>query len=116
VRMGKLMQGPRLLQALVNPLSAAIAFAAPLCLFGAGALAADPEEAPGLPGGDVPEESAEPAELDPVAAEMQELRDRLKQLEEQQVKKAASPLSINGYVDFGFFVPIGNHGVGVVED
>ncbi len=114
--MGKfLTQGPRLRQMLVNPTAAAMALAVPLCLFGPLALAAEPDEAPGLPGGDVPEESAEP-ELDPIAAEMQELKERLQRMEEQQIKKAASPLSINGYVDFGFFVPVGNHGVGFVED
>lgn len=37
-------------------------------------------------------------------------------MEDQQVKRAASPLSINGYVDFGYFVPIGNNGVGFIED
>ncbi len=113
--MGKfLTQGPGLRQAILNPVSVAIAFAAPLCLFGPVVSAAEPEDAPGLPGGDVQEESAQPE--DPIAAQMQELRDRLKAMEDQQVKKAASPLSINGYVDFGFFVPMGNNGVGFVED
>jgi hypothetical protein len=97
-------------------MSAAIALAAPLWLFGAGAKAADPDEAPGLPGGDAQEEAAA-QDLDPVAAQMQELRDRLKAMEDAQAKKsAASGLTFNGYVDFGFFVPIGNNGVGFVED
>jgi len=98
-------------------MSAAIALAASLWLLGAEAKAADPDDAPGLPGGDAQEEAAQ-QELDPVAAQMQELRDRLKALEDAQAKKAASSsaLTINGYVDLGFFVPIGNHGVGFVED
>ena len=111
-----LKQAPRLGQMFLNPMSAAIALAAPLWLFGARAKAADPDEAPGLPGGDAQEEAAA-QELDPVAAQMQELRDRLKAMEDAQAKKsAASGLIINGYVDFGFFVPMGNNGVGFVED
>jgi hypothetical protein len=111
-----LKQAPRLGQMFLNPMSAAIALAAPLWLFGAGAKAADPDEAPGLPGGDAQEEAAA-QELDPVAAQMQELRDRLKALEDAQAKKSAgSGLTMNGYVDFGFFVPMGNNGVGFVED
>jgi hypothetical protein len=101
----------------LNPMSAAIALAAPLWLFGAQAKAADPDEAPGLPGGDAQEEAAARQDLDPVAAQMQELRDRLKAMEDAQAKKSASSgLIINGYVDFGFFVPMGNNGVGFVED
>ena len=69
-----------------------------------------------MPGGDVDEQQAGGEPIDPLQAEMQELKDRLKQLEEAQVKKASSPLSINGYVDFGFFVPMGNNGVGFIED
>jgi hypothetical protein len=101
----------------LNPMTAAIALAMPLCLFGPVASAADPDEAPGLPGGDAADEQQGGGEpLDPLQAEMQELKERLKRLEEAQVKKASSPLSINGYVDFGFFAPIGNHGVGFIED
>ena len=112
--MGKILtQGPKLQKfTLVNPISAAIALAAPLCFFAAPASAQ--AEPPSLPGGDIDEPEAAP--MDPVQAQLQELTDRLKEMEEQQVKKAASPLSINGYVDFGGFVPIGNHGQGYVED
>lgn len=113
--MGKILtQGPKLQKfTLLNPLSAAIALAAPLC-FSAGPVSAQAPEPPSLPGGDV--EEPEPPPLDPLQAQMQELTERLKAMEDAQVKRAASPLTLNGYVDFGFFVPIGNHGQGYVED
>jgi hypothetical protein len=96
-------------------MSAAVAFAVPLCLFAPGVSAAGADEAPGLPGGDISEESSEPS-VDPLQEQLRELNERLKQMEDQQIKKAASPLSINGYVDFGYFVPRGNNGVGFIED
>jgi hypothetical protein len=114
--MGKILtQGTRLQQfTFFHPLSAAIALAAPLCFSAAPASAEQAPEPPSLPGGDVDE--PEPPPMDPLQAQMQELTDRLKEMEEQQVKKAASPLTINGYVDFGGFVPFGNNGRGYVED
>jgi hypothetical protein len=113
--MGKILTQALKLQqfTLVNPLSAALALAAPLC-FAAPLASAQAPEPPSLPGGDVEEAEAPP--LDPLQAQMQELQDRLRELQEAQVKKAASPLTINGYVDFGGFVPFGNHGQGYVED
>jgi hypothetical protein len=44
-----------------------------------------------------------------------ELNERLRQSEEDR-QKAVSPLTWNGYVDFGGYVPIGNRGVGWVQD
>jgi hypothetical protein len=44
-----------------------------------------------------------------------ELRERLQQLEDQR-ERDVSPLSVSGYVDLGFFAPIGNNGVGWVRD
>ena len=44
-----------------------------------------------------------------------ELGQRLRESEEAR-QKSVSPLSWNGYVDFGFFVPLGNGGVGWVRD
>lgn len=44
-----------------------------------------------------------------------QLRDEQRQHEEEE-RRAKSPLSIHGYVDFGFFVPNGNGGVGYVRD
>jgi hypothetical protein len=47
--------------------------------------------------------------------ELQELRDRLQKAEDAS-KSAVSPLSVTGYVDLGFFAPLGNNGVGFVRD
>ena len=44
-----------------------------------------------------------------------ELGQRLRESEEAR-QKSVSPLSWNGYVDFGFFVPLGNGGVGWIRD
>jgi len=44
-----------------------------------------------------------------------ELSERLRAAEDQRAH-TVSPLSINGYADIGFFVPIGNHGIGWVRD
>jgi hypothetical protein len=44
-----------------------------------------------------------------------ELNDRLREMDEAR-QKSVSPLSWNGYVDFGFFVPFGNRGAGWVRD
>jgi hypothetical protein len=70
-----------------------------------------PPTAPNLPGADDPEEDRVAQLQDQVT----ELSERLKQAEDQRAK-AVSPLTIRGYVDFGFFVPIGNHGEGSIED
>lgn len=67
--------------------------------------------APNLPG---PDDSEDPR-LDLLQQQVAELSDRLKQAEEQRAR-STSPLSIHGYVDFGFFAPNGNHGVGFIED
>jgi hypothetical protein len=53
---------------------------------------------------------------------MQTLEDRINELgqqlreSEEAAQKRVSPLTWNGYVDFGFFVPLGNDGVGWVRD
>jgi len=47
--------------------------------------------------------------------EVDELRERLQRVEDR-VATERSPLSVSGYVDFGFFAPIGNDGVGWVRD
>jgi hypothetical protein len=111
-----LTQGPRLCNSsLFNRFSVAIAFFAPLCLAQLPAWGQEAETgAPALPGGDVDEADMPPP--DPLQEQIRELSERLKAMEDQQIRKAASPLTINGYVDFGFFVPYGNSGVGVVED
>jgi hypothetical protein len=45
---------------------------------------------------------------------LDELNDRLRRSEE--ARNAVSPLSWNGYVDFGFFAPWGNRGAGWIRD
>jgi hypothetical protein len=75
---------------------------------------ADPESqvtAPSLPG----EEEETPADASQTLEDrMEELEVRLKQSENEIAPP--SRLSINGYVDFGFFVPMGNGGVGWQRD
>jgi len=71
--------------------------------------------APSLPdsGGDEP--APPPDRIQTLEDRMAELNDRLRESEEMR-EKAVSPLSWNGYVDFGFFVPLGNRGVGWIRD
>jgi hypothetical protein len=73
--------------------------------------AAQEPKAPSLP------EAPPPGgDEDDLQTQLDELRDRLKQMEDEQNKKV-NPLSINGYVDFGFFWPQkGNEGGGIVRD
>ena len=79
------------------------------------AFGAEPGQvAPNLPGAE--DEPAQDDRVDQLEQRLMELSDRLKQSEERQRVKAESPLSIHGYVDFGFFAPMGNHGAGFVED
>jgi hypothetical protein len=47
--------------------------------------------------------------------ELQELRERLQKVEDER-RNDASPLSVTGYVDLGFFAPLGNNGVGWLRD
>lgn len=70
----------------------------------------DPSKAPSLP-----EPGGEAGDEMDLQTQVDELRERLKRSEEQRLKQV-SPLFINGYVDFGFFVPMGNHGLGWVQD
>lgn len=68
--------------------------------------------APSLPGEEEEPAAAEPSQS--LEERMEELEIRLKQSENQI--DPPSRLSINGYVDFGFFVPMGNGGVGWQRD
>jgi len=93
--------------------------AAPALLLSLAAPALAQEErssAPSLPdsGG---EDAAAPTHDRMVLLEerLAELGQRLRESEEAR-QKGVSPLSWNGYVDFGFFVPLGNGGVGWVRD
>ncbi|MEY4547506.1 MAG: hypothetical protein RL685_3701, partial [Pseudomonadota bacterium] len=50
-----------------------------------------------------------------VEQELQEVRERLQRAEDARSKEV-SPLTLSGYVDLGFFAPLGNDGVGWVRD
>jgi len=111
---------PHLYIQLVN--AVAFTLAGSLALASGAAHAADNEErpsAPILPGDDDDSETSDSSgdkEVAQLKEQMRDLSERLKQMEQQQISKSAPPLTINGYVDFGFFAPIGNGGVGFVED
>ena len=96
-----------------------VGLAAPALLLSlaAPALAQDERSsAPSLPdsgGEEAP--SATHDRMDMLEERIAELGQRLRESEEAR-QKSVSPLSWNGYVDFGFFVPLGNGGVGWVRD
>jgi hypothetical protein len=72
--------------------------------------------APSLP--DSAADEAPPAAQDRVQTledRINELGERLRESEDA-AQKRVSPLTWNGYVDFGFFVPLGNGGAGWVRD
>ena len=72
--------------------------------------------APSLP--DSTADEAPPAGQDRVQTleeRINELNERMRESDEAR-QKSVSPLSWNGYVDFGFFVPFGNRGAGWVRD
>jgi len=73
--------------------------------------------APSLPeaaaGGD--EEAPPPDRYQLLEDRVSELNERLRQSEEDR-QKTTSPLTWNGYVDFGGYIPIGNRGMGWVQD
>jgi hypothetical protein len=76
------------------------------------ATAQEKERAPALPDSGGPPD----AEEEDLQQQLDELRERLRQTEDALANAKVSPLSINGYVDFGFFYPLGNKGVGWVRD
>ena len=92
------------------------ATAATLYLFTSTASGQEPRSAaPSLPE-DSDGEAAPPVDRSQMLEErISELNERL-QLAEEARLKSVSPLSWNGYVDIGFFVPYGNGGVGWVRD
>jgi hypothetical protein len=96
-------------------LSAALLAALPLAAVPA---LAQQEERPHAPS--LPEENADQAapptdRYQLLEDRISELNDRLRESEEARLK-AAPGLVWNGYVDFGFFVPYGNGGVGWIRD
>jgi hypothetical protein len=60
-------------------------------------------------------ESPEERRFTLLEQEVAELRERLQRAEDER-QSEVSPLSVAGYVDLGFFAPLGNNGVGWVRD
>src|SRR2546423_525506 len=83
-----------------------------LLLFSTWAQGQEPEhKAPSL--GEVPE--APPDAQEDLQTQVEDLRLKLRKAEDER-HKTVSPLSFNGYADFGFFAPRGNRGVGWTRD
>jgi hypothetical protein len=70
-------------------------------------------KAPSLPD-PAADDEAQPDRYQLLEDRITELNERLQRSEEE--RRAAPPLTWNGYVDLGAFVPIGNRGVGWVQD
>src|SRR4029078_11936054 len=70
---------------------------------------------PSLPESVSEEPAPGPDRIQTLEERLGELNERLRESEEVR-RKRVSPLSGNGYVDFGFFVPLGNNGVGWIRD
>jgi hypothetical protein len=76
----------------------------------------DRVSAPSLPDSTADETPpAGPDRVQTLEERLSELNERMRESDEAR-QKAVSPLSWNGYVDFGFFVPFGNRGAGWVRD
>jgi hypothetical protein len=86
-----------------------------LMVAGRPALAQEPAGPPSLPNVNVDEVESEPTTQEDLQKQIEELRVRLREKDEEAVRNA-DRLSINGYVDFGYFLPIGNKGIGWVRD
>lgn len=100
---------------LTTSVGRAVLVASALQLLAASASAEeDRAAAPSLPEPSDEEAEAPPSQAKLMEDRLEELNERLRRAEE--AKHAVSPLSWNGYVDFGFFAPIGNRGVGWIRD
>jgi hypothetical protein len=87
----------------------------PATLASTGGLALAQQNPPDLPRApSLPDESAPEGEPD-LQGQIDQLRVELRKSQEDRLREV-SPLSLNGYVDFGFFVPVGNNGVGWIQD
>jgi len=107
---------PSRIRARIRPW-ATLAVLAPLCAAGPALAQEERSSAPSLPES-AAEEPAVGAPQDRVQTledRLAELNERLRESEEARLK-SVSPLSWNGYVDFGFFAPLGNRGVGWIRD
>lgn len=98
----------------VGTLCRSVGLAATVLGFSGLAQAAEPDLTPAAPNLPGPDDSEDPR-VDQLQQEINDLSERLRQAEEDR-QRTKSALSFHGYVDFGFFAPIGNHGVGFVED
>lgn len=110
---------PRTHSRIRNGLGRSATLSAALLLSTAALAADDQPEPPSLPGV-VAEEAAPEAVSDTdrmavLEQRIESLQQRLAQSDEQQRQRASS-LTFNGYLDFGFFAPIGNGGVGYIRD
>jgi hypothetical protein len=74
-------------------------------------------QAPDLKAPSLPEDAGDTAteEGSDVQEQIEQLRHQLHASEDLR-RQESSRLTINGYVDFGFFAPRGNHGVGWIRD
>ena len=72
-------------------------------------------EAPSLPEATDDAAAPEAEQFQTMQQEIAELKERMAQ-SEQERQKSVSALSFNGYVDFGYFAPVGNGGVGWIRD
>jgi hypothetical protein len=91
-------------------------FAAALFLSAPTVFAQEPKsEAPSLPEEAAPAAAAPEDRTQTLEERIAELNDRLLRSEEARLK-SVSPLTWNGYVDFGFFAPNGNRGAGWIQD
>ena len=72
-------------------------------------------EAPSLPEPSDDEASPAADRFATMEQEIAELKERMQQDQQERIK-SVSALSFNGYVDFGYFAPIGNGGVGWIRD
>ncbi|MEQ9496232.1 MAG: hypothetical protein RIT81_05220 [Deltaproteobacteria bacterium] len=98
--------------------SATTAVVLPLLLLASTARAQEDDDggsgiAPSLP--PIEDEPSDPA-LDEIYDRLDEIEERLNGPDPSTYAIRGIEVDLNGYVDFGFFVPIGNDGVGWVQD
>jgi hypothetical protein len=76
----------------------------------------EPERAhaPSLPD-PADDEAPPPSDVQTLEGRIAELNERIEHAEQERVR-SVPPLTWNGYVDFGYFAPIGNGGVGWIRD
>jgi hypothetical protein len=75
----------------------------------------DKPQAPSLPEDGDGTAAALPADSETLEERIAELNERIQHNEEER-QKGPPALTLNGYVDFGYFAPIGNGGVGWIRD